>query len=174
MAQVALTGTQEVVLTITQHTLLFVTSTELQGRCGSALWDRSRWITSITLAPVSVQQNPCELVQGAQPFADTGKCYSSLAIGRVTSEYKIQYKSVINIPHWRLRMPSNNRLDVSHLNKHITKVNNINIPKPCMVKYNFHGTKIKAGRCLYRLLFTQCFKLPNIYNIKEEIHFDAE
>lgn len=55
-------------------------------------------------------------------------------------------------------MPSNNRLDVSHLNKYITKVNNINIPKPCMVKYNFHGTKSKPGD-----VCTDCF-LHNVLN----------
>lgn len=31
-------------------------------------------------------------------------------------------------------MPSNNCLDVSHLNKYITKVNNINTPEPWMLK----------------------------------------
>lgn len=34
--------------------------------------------------------------------------------------------------------------------------------------------KSKPGDVLYRLLFTQCLKLPDIYNIKEEVHFDAE
>lgn len=47
----------------------------------------------------------------------------------------------------------NNCLDVSYLNKYIIKVNNINILKFCMVKYNFYGIKMKVWRCLYRLFF---------------------
>lgn len=126
-----------------------------------ALWNRSCYITLITLAQYLSSRTHCEIVQGAQPFTDYRQVLQqpSRKEGKLHHSTKYSIKALFNIPHWILLMPSNNCFDVSHLNKYITKVNNINIPKPCMVKYNFHGTKTKAWRCLYRLLFTQCLKL---------------
>lgn len=125
-----------------------------------ALWDRSCFITLITLAQYLSSRTHCEIVQGAQPFTDYRQVLQqpSRMEGKLHHSTKYSIKALFNIPHWILLMPSNNCFDVSHLNKYITKVNNINIPKPCVVKYNFHGTKPKPGD-----VCTDCF-LHNVLN----------
>lgn len=125
-----------------------------------ALWDRSCFITLITLAQNLSSRTHCEIVQGAQPFTDYRQVLQqpSRMEGKLHHSTKYSIKALFNIPHWILLMPSNNCFDVSHLNKYITKVNNINIPKPCVVKYNFHGTKPKPGD-----VCTDCF-LHNVLN----------
>lgn len=125
-----------------------------------ALWDRSCFMTLITLAQYLSSRTHCEIVQGAQPFTDYRQVLQqpSRMEGELHHSTKYSIKALFNIPHWILLMPSNNCFDVSHLNKYITKVNNINIPKPCVVKYSFHGTKPKPGD-----VCTDCF-LHNVFN----------
>lgn len=71
MIQVALMGMQDLVLIMTQQITFHNLYKNLGGgMVALALWNRSCFITLITLAQYLSSRTHCEIVQGAQPFTD--------------------------------------------------------------------------------------------------------
>lgn len=101
MTQVALMGMQDLVLIMTQCITSFHNLYKKGEMVALALWNRSCFITLITLAQYLSSRTHCEIVQGAQPFTDYRQVLQqpSRKEGKLHHSTKYSIKAIFNIPH---------------------------------------------------------------------------